>query len=100
MDQPSHIEDAAKGLRNEAQEVSEQALGRLEPTWEDTLTSIEEYLASRPWLVFGAFCAGGSHDNFAQRCNRLISLDFMRTCSLIPGHTCHRHRPAPNRHWC
>jgi ElaB/YqjD/DUF883 family membrane-anchored ribosome-binding protein len=44
-------------LRNEAQEVSEEALGRLERSWEDTLSQIEEYLASRPWLVFGAFCA-------------------------------------------
>ena len=87
MDQHSHkeerIEDAAKGvfsknldavegsvdtvidkaktqfheLRHEAQEVSEQALGRLERSWEDTLTQIEEYLASHPWLIFGAFCA-------------------------------------------
>jgi ElaB/YqjD/DUF883 family membrane-anchored ribosome-binding protein len=87
MDQPTHKEerigDAAKGvlnknldtvecsvdtvidkakaqlheLRNEAQEVSEQALGRLERSWGDTLRQIEEYLASRPWLVFGAFCA-------------------------------------------
>ena len=87
MDQPSHkeerLEDAAKGvvsknldavegsvdtvidqaktqlheLRKEAQEVSEQALGRVERSWDDTLTNIGKYLASRPWVVFGAFCA-------------------------------------------
>jgi hypothetical protein len=83
MDQPERIEDAAKAVlgknldtlegsvdtimdkaksklhevRNEAQEVSEKALGRLERSWEDTFTQIGEFLASRPWLVFGAFCA-------------------------------------------
>jgi ElaB/YqjD/DUF883 family membrane-anchored ribosome-binding protein len=44
-------------LRKDAQQVSEQTLGRLERSWEDTLSRIEEYLVSRPWLVFGAFCA-------------------------------------------
>jgi ElaB/YqjD/DUF883 family membrane-anchored ribosome-binding protein len=83
MDQSERIEDAAKSvltknldavegsvdtvidkakselheLRNEAQEVSDQALGHLERSWKDTLSQIEEYLAARPWLLFGAFCA-------------------------------------------
>ena len=87
MDQPTHKEDrievAAKGvlrknldavegsvdtvidkaktklheLRHEAEEVSEHALGRFEHSWEDSLTQINKYLASRPWLVFGALGA-------------------------------------------
>ena len=83
MDQPKRIEDTAKSilsknldtvegsvdtvidkaktqfheLRNEAQQVAGQAFGGLERSWEDTFSHIEKYLASRPWLLFGAFCA-------------------------------------------
>lgn len=44
-------------LSTEAQQVSDQALGHLERSWKDTLSQVEQYLASRPWLLFGAFCA-------------------------------------------
>ena len=83
MDQAERIEDAAKGvltknldavegnvdtvidnaksqlheLRKEAQEASEHAVGHLERSWADTVSQIEKYLSSRPWLLFGAFCA-------------------------------------------
>lgn len=53
------IQDVVHEMRSEAQDVVDQALNRLQATWERQRPKIEGYVAAHPWIVLGGLVLAG-----------------------------------------
>lgn len=61
------IEEVVHEVRSQAQEAVAYALNRVKGTWDQQRPTIEEYMASHPWIVLGSLLLIGYFFSGTQR---------------------------------